>query len=287
MTSKADISKDTNFVEVNGDQVVWRSTGSGRPLLMLNRFRASMDDWDPALVDELARHHRVITFDSAGVAESGGTVPDTLEGAADVAMGFTQAIGLENPNVLGWSMGGMTAQILAAKYGAQIGSVVLAGTTPSFAIEGTVPVAQEWLGTATREQNTPEDMLYLFYTDTEASQAAGMASLARIGGGEAKAGAASKTTMQTVAAQGAATRKFFFGEDGAFKQLGKISAPVLVANGDNDRAFAVENSVALIRSIPNAQLAIYPDAGHAFHFQHAVRFSQDVAEFLTETQKTA
>ena len=110
----------------------------------------------------------------------------------------------------------------------------------------------------------------------------GMDSLARIGVGDAIVGAASKTTMQTIAAQGAATRKFFFGEDAAFKRLGDIKRPVLVANGDQDRAFAVENSVALVRAIPGSKLAIYPDSGHAFLFQHAERFAQDVTSFLTK-----
>jgi pimeloyl-ACP methyl ester carboxylesterase len=269
-----------NFTQVNGVQIAWRSTGQGHPLLMLNRFRAAMADWDPALITALARDHQVITFDSAGVAASGGDVPDTLEGAADIAMGLAQAIGLDRPDVLGWSMGGIIAQIVAAKYGDQIGAVVLAGTTPSFAVEGAVPVPQDWLGTATKNANSPEDMLFLFYAETESSRAAGMSSLARIGGGDEAAGAASKTMMQTVAAQGAATRKFFLGEDGAFKQMSKIRVPVLVANGDQDRAFAVENSVALVRAIPNARLAIYPDAGHAFLFQHAERFAQDVTAFL-------
>lgn len=272
---------ETHFVDVDGMQIAWRSKGQGRPLLMLNRFRASMADWDPELIVALARTHRVITFDNAGVAASGGTVPETLEGAADIAMQFAKVIGLETPHVLGWSMGGMIAQIIAAKYGDEVGGVVLAGTTPSFALEGTVPTPQEWLATATKEENTPEDMQFLFYADTEASRSAGLSSLARIGRDNATAGAASKTTMQTVGAQGAATRKFFFGEDGAFKKLDNISVPVFVANGDRDRAFAVENSLALVRAIPDAQLAIYPDAGHAFLFQNADQFSKDVTRFLS------
>lgn len=277
----------TRFADVNGTQIAWRCIGSGRPLLMLNRFRAAMNDWDPLLIDALSRNFQVITFDSAGVAESSGEVPETLEGAADIAMGLAQSLELEKPNILGWSMGGMTAQILAAKYGDKINGVVLAGTTPSFAVEDTIPVPQEWLGTATKEQNTSEDMLFLFSAETETSHAAGMASLARIGGGDVDTGATSKTTMPTIAAQGAATRKFFFGEDGAFKQLGQINVPVLVANGDQDRAFAVENSVALVRAIPNAKLAIYPNAGHAFLFQHAESFAQDVTQFLTGLSASA
>ena len=271
---------DVNVTKVNGTPIAWRSQGEGRPLLMLNRFRAAMADWDPALTAALAANHRVIIFDSAGVGDSGGSVPDTLEGAADVAVALADALDLENPHVLGWSMGGMTAQILAAKYGNRLGGVVLAGTTPSFAVKGAIPLPEDWLAVASKEQNTPDDMLFIFYTDSETSQAAGMASLARIGGGDPVAGAALKTTMQTRAAQGIATRKFFQGEDGAFKRLGEIKVPVLVANGDFDRAFAVENSLALVRAIPNAQLAIYPDSGHAFHFQYAERFAEDVTRFL-------
>ncbi|TYC69034.1 alpha/beta hydrolase [Stappia sp. BW2] len=271
---------NVNVTEVNGTPIAWRSQGEGRPLLMLNRFRAAMADWDPALTAALAGNHRVITFDSAGVGDSGGSVPDTLEGAADVAVALADALDLENPHVLGWSMGGMTAQILAAKYGNRLGGVVLAGTTPSFAVKGAIPLPEDWLAVASKEQNTPDDMLFIFYTDSETSQAAGMASLARIGGGDPVAGATLKTTMQTRAAQGIATRKFFQGEDGAFKRLGEIKVPVLVANGDFDRAFAVENSLALVRAIPNAQLAIYPDSGHAFHFQYAERFAEDVTRFL-------
>ncbi len=274
-------SELNNVAVVAGQQIAWRSVGSGRPLLMLNRFRAAMDDWDPALIEALSRNYQVISFDSTGVGASEGTVPETLEGAADVAMGVIQALGLNNPHVLGWSMGGMTSQILAAKYGEQISRVVLAGTTPSFAAEGTVQTAQEWLATATKETNTPEDMLYLFYAASESSRAAGMSSLARIGRGDAEAGAATKTSLQSVVAQGAATRKFFFGEDAAYQQLGTIRVPVLVANGDQDSAFAVANSVALSSLIPGAQLAIYPDAGHAFHFQYADRFAQDIHAFLS------
>jgi len=271
---------DTGRAEVAGTQIAWRSTGEGAPLLMLHRFRAAMDDWDPALIEALAQNHRVITFDSAGVGDSDGTVPETLAGAADVAFGLSQALGLDRPHVLGWSMGGMTAQIVAAKYSEQIGGVVLAGTTPSFAVKGAIPLSDEWLAVATKPQNAPEDMLYLFYGDSETSRAAGVASLSRIGGGDTAAGAAIKTSMETLAGQGVATRKFFGGEDGAHKTLPEISAPVLIANGDEDRSFPVENSLALLRQIPGAQLAIYPDSGHGFLFQHAERFAADVTAFL-------
>ncbi|MCG3268622.1 alpha/beta fold hydrolase [Yoonia sp. I 8.24] len=271
---------NVKHMQVAGAEIAWESHGSGAPILLLNRFRGTISDWDPAFIDSLAHHHRVITFDSVGVGESGGEVPETLEGAADVAIGLADALGLEAPNILGWSMGGMIAQIVAAKYSARLGRVVLAGTTPSYRTAGTVPAPQEWLATAGKEINTAEDMHFLFYGESESSRAAGLASLERIGGGDAAAGARAKSTMATLAVQAAATRAFLTGEDGAFETLGRISSPVFVANGDQDRAFQVENSLALARAIPNAQLAIYPNSGHAFHFQHIERFTSDVTRFL-------
>ena len=266
--------------QIGDVDIAWESRGEGPPILMLNRFRAAMADWDPALLDALVQSHRVITFDSAGVGASTGTVPGTLEGAADLAMGLADALDLDRPHLLGWSMGGMIAQILAAKQGPRIGGVVLAGTSPSYRVAGAVPAPDAWMATAAKDINTPEDMLYLFYADTTTSHAAGLASLARIGGGDAVAGARPKTGMQTMAGQFAAARGFVTGEDGWFDKTGRIVNPVLVANGDQDKAFPVENSLALIRAIPCAQLAIYPDAGHAFHFQHAARFAADVTRFL-------
>ncbi len=279
-TTDTGYNNEFNFATVNGVDIAWRSHGSGRPLLMLNRFRGAMGDWDPALIEALAREHRVITFDNAGVAASSGSVPSSLSGAAEFAIGLADALELEQPHVLGWSMGGMTAQVLAAMHGERIGGVVLAGTTPSFAVPGTIPLPEDWLADATRDHYDASLIREIFYTDTPVGRAACQASLERTGDGDVTAGAKLKTTVETMAGQGVATRAFFSGEDGAFRHLGAIKVPVLVANGDRDRAFAIENSIALFRAIPKSELAVYPDAGHAFLFQHADRFATDVTHFL-------
>src|SRR3546814_450933 len=111
---------ETRFAVANGHRIAYRSVGDegphGVPIVFLNRFRGSMDDWDPALINAVARDRRVIFFDNVGVGESDGQTPGCLERAADDAVGFIRALGLDAVDVLGWSLGGMTAQIMATKY---------------------------------------------------------------------------------------------------------------------------------------------------------------------------
>lgn len=90
-----------------------------------------MDEWDPAFINAVAKKRRVILFDNVGVGESGGKVTASLEQQADAAVAFVQALGLGKVDVLGWWMGGMTAQIVAIKHPDVVRKLVLIGTSPS------------------------------------------------------------------------------------------------------------------------------------------------------------
>ena len=269
----------TDYVDVGGRRIATRSFGSGEPLVFLHRFRASMDDWDPALIEALARERRVITFDSAGVGESDGVVPATLEGAADVAADVIAALGLSRVDVLGWSMGGMTAQILAIKYPQLVRKLILTGTLPPGGSPEIVPSSNRWSQVAGKPTYVDDDIVYLFFAESEASRAAGRASLARTSR-PGRPGSAVKTTPETMQAQLRAIVGFYKNEGNWYGRLGEIASETLVANGDRDGAFPPIDSVVLAREIPKSQLAIYPDSGHGFLFQYADRFATDALRFL-------
>ena len=134
-------------VEVDGVRVAYRASGEhheGVPLLLLHRFRATMDDWDPALIEALATARRVIAFDSLGVGESGGATPATLEEAADFAALLVRTLENAPADFLGWSMGGMTAQILALRHPTLVRRLVLAGTLPPGGTPEVVPSPPAW-----------------------------------------------------------------------------------------------------------------------------------------------
>ena len=53
-----------------------------------------------------------------------------------------------------------------------------------------------------------------------------------------------------------------------FAHLREITQPTLVVNGVNDMMIPTINSWHMAQNIPNAQLFVYPDAGHAAQFQY-------------------
>ncbi len=271
--------KRTSVVGVNGSKISYRDFGQGKPLILLQRFRGSLHDWDPELLQSLAKTNRVIIFDSVGVGESEGVIPDTLEGAADFVVNFMDALNVEKANILGWSLGGMTAQILAIKHPNRVQKLILAGTT-SPAVNRDVKLApDEWTAIATKPENSAADMAYLFYTTTGSGIRAARDSRLRFERVH-HLGVETKTSPKIMIPQAIGARKFMANEGLWYEQLSKIDSPVLVANGDSDLAFPLRNSVDLHQQLPNSKLAIYPDAGHAFLFQYARQFAEHVDDFL-------
>jgi pimeloyl-ACP methyl ester carboxylesterase len=273
----------TQFIDTEGVRIAYRSFGQGNPIVLLQRYRATMDDWDPALLDALAANRRVIVFDNAGVGESGGRVQETLAGAADTIAAFVTALDLKKVDVLGWSMGGMTAPILAIKHPELVRKLVLTGTVPPGGSPDIVVslANQNWGPTAVKPSYTDDDILLLFFSPSKRGVKAGRASLSRTS--TRRPATEMKSSPEARVAQSNAMRAFFKDEGGWFQRLKEIKAPTFVANGDRDPVFPAIDSVILAREIPGAELAIYPDSGHGFLFQDPDRFAADVLAFLERT----
>jgi pimeloyl-ACP methyl ester carboxylesterase len=272
----------TRFVVANGHRIAYRSVGDsgshGVPIVFLNRFRGSMDDWDPALINAVARDRRVILFDNVGVGESDGQTPGSLERAADDAVGFIRALGLTTVDVLGWSLGGMTAQIIAAKYPDLVRKLTLAATLPPGGSPDVVVTQGKWDTVARQPSLTEGDLLYLYFSPSPEGSVAGRASLERIS--FRRSAFEIKTRTATMRAQYQAATAFFRNEENWYKKIKSIQAPTLVANGDRDPAFPAIDSVVLANAIPKSRLALYSDAGHGFQFQYPQRFATDLGIFL-------
>jgi pimeloyl-ACP methyl ester carboxylesterase len=97
----------------NGIDYTYREVGEGTPaLVLLQHFRGNLDNWDPALVDALARDRRVVTFDNAGVGGSTGTTPGSITQMARDAIAFLDALELDAVDLLGFSLGSFVARRL-------------------------------------------------------------------------------------------------------------------------------------------------------------------------------
>src|SRR6476469_7664509 len=105
----------TKSVSVGGTRFVYRELGidSGVPVIFLNHLAAVLDNWDPTVVDGIAAKHRVITFDNRGIGASQGSTPASIEAMARDAIAFIRALGFAQVDLLGFSMGGFVAQVIA------------------------------------------------------------------------------------------------------------------------------------------------------------------------------
>lgn len=252
----------------------------GIPLVLLNRVRATIDSWDPELLDQLAADHDVIVFDNVGIGYTTGEPRDSLDGFAEGAIEFIEALGLTRVNLLGWTLGGTVAQRVALRRPELVRKLVLASSNPGGQTPGAPAPHPKIFATMTKPEVTGEDLVYLFFPETDAGRTAGHEYLARI--------AARSATDPGVSAAAGKGHLTAIGENAAipFDQvltdLRKIEQPVLYATGLHDAMTPAVVSYTAAENTGNATLIGYSDAGHAFLFQHAESFADQVARFLDE-----
>src|SRR3954467_10283392 len=246
-------------------------------LVMLQHFRGNLDSWDPALVDRLAQDREVVLLDNRGVGGSTGVVPENVTTMARDALAFIDAPGLEQIDLLGFSLGGHVAQELVLLRPRLVRRLVLAGTAPQGG-----PDLHRWsedgYALATSDQPTAEDVLGLFFSGSEQSQAKGMEALGRLFQREVDRD--EPTDLASRDAQLAAITAWGIPDKSKLNRLAGITQPTFVANGDNDTMMHTQNSHLLAEHLPDAQLRIYPDAGHGFLNQYPELFADDIRAFL-------
>lgn len=124
----------TLYTSVNNIKFAYRRLGPspGLPLVMLQHFRGTMDHWDPAIINRLAAQRPVILIDNSGVGKSGDEVATTYRGWGDNVIAVLSALGIEKIDLLGFSMAGCAAQMVALTAPLLVNKLILAATCPSF-----------------------------------------------------------------------------------------------------------------------------------------------------------
>ncbi|WP_217544950.1 alpha/beta fold hydrolase [Streptomyces sp. GbtcB6] len=276
--TEAPISKVT---AASGVEYAYREVGEGGvPLVLLVHFRGNLDNWDPALVDALARGRRVIAFDNTGVGGSSGTTPGTVAQMAADAIAFIEALELDHVDVLGFSLGSFVAQEIALIRPALVRRLVLASSAPQGA-PGMHGWAQWVIDSVGQVETAPAKMLDVFYTRSPESRKSGEAALGRM---FTRGELDTPTTWQTRQAQYDAVCAWGVPGFSLLERVTAIQVPVFVANGDSDPMILPRYSHLLAGLIPGAELRIYPDAAHGFLFQHHEEFAADVTRFLARPQ---
>ena len=234
-------------LDVGDASFVYRRFGNretaAQALVMLQHFRGNLDNWDPALVDRLAQDREVILVDNRGVGGSTGVVPENVTIMARDALAFIDALGLEQIDLLGFSLGGYVAQELVLLRPRLVRRLVLAGTAPQGG-----PDLHRWsddvYALATPDEPTAPDLLRLFFSDTEQSRAKGMESIGRLNQREVDRD--EPTDLATRDAQLAAITAWGIPDESKLNRLAGITQPAFVANGDNDTMMQTHNPQQLL-----------------------------------------
>jgi pimeloyl-ACP methyl ester carboxylesterase len=267
----------TQFVNAGTTNFAYRVLGNktGIPLVMISALGNSMDDWDPAITNGLAQQRKVILFDIQGVGSSSGNTPENIADMAKGVVSFIKALGYSKVDLLGFSMGSFISQQVVLTEPALVNKVILTGTGPKGA-EG-LSNLPNLLGAAAG-LSQEEFLLKFAFASSPASIEAGKLSYQRIL--KRKDNRDAPATQESVTAQVKAVMGWAQPYPDALKELKKITQPVLIAQGEYDLPVPVINAVNISRNVPNAQLIIYPDAGHAAVFQYPEKFVQSALVFL-------
>jgi pimeloyl-ACP methyl ester carboxylesterase len=278
----------TLFLQANGETYAFRRFGGGsaHPLLCLQHFMGTLDNWDPAVTDPLAAGRDVILFDNAGVGRSTGRVPHTVREMAAHALAFIDCLGVTTCDVLGFSLGGMIAQQIALERPSTFRRMILVGTAPRGG-QDIMHLDKPSLATIFSDPALKgyARLQKMFFAPTESSQAAGQAFVARL---SLRTNDLDHPSGPEVAvAQVAAFRDWEQSSGERFADLRRIGQPTLVVNGIHDEMIPVTNSYALGEHLPDAVLLTYPDSGHGSLFQFHESFTRQAAAFLASDAPSA
>jgi len=273
----------TQYIEANGNRLAYRRIGpnTGVPLVLHIHYRGNMDFWDPALINPLAAKRPVIIFDNSGVGKSTGTVPNTFAGWAENVIALVHALNIPQIDLLGFSMGGCVAQMVALNAPGLVRRLILAGTRASVSPN---TVGADWPLVERFTVAMDPISVEAAFTESMFTTTTNGLSQAKKYWTRIHERQHDELIMDQATTQAQLNDPWTHWETpnplNSYERLGELKMPVLVCNGDTDILVPTKNSFELQEKIEGAFLQIYPDAGHAFLFQYGALVAAHINLFL-------
>lgn len=259
-------------VTVNDIDMAYRITGNGPPLLLIMGLTATMDWWEPALLERLAQEHTVVVFDNRGAGRSACDEGEfSIEQFADDTASLMDALHIERASVVGYSMGGMIAQELVLRHPSRVDRLALWATYcgGSESVFGEKEVLMRLADRSGTPNDLIERFLTLMFTREWISRNRDLLSSFK------------ERYMLAVTPDHAAARQFMATiKFDASDRLATIAVPTMVACGSDDILIPAANSRLIAGKIPGAALKEYPEAGHGFIWQCQDECLADLSDFL-------
>ncbi|TFF35482.1 alpha/beta fold hydrolase [Mucilaginibacter psychrotolerans] len=269
------VSVPTKYIEVDDIRYAYRSLGTPAevPVVCLQHFTGTLENWDPIIIDGLAKERQVILIDNTGVGNSGGKTPDNVLDMSKDAIKVINALGIHQCDILGFSLGGFLAQAMADLRPELFRKLIIVGAAPqgAKALHSFPQLVEKAFALEPKEQ-----YLYVFATKSEKSRAKITSTLNRLY--IRKEERDQNASMDAITAQISALTRW--GTDPVTIDLSKITQPVLIVQGSNDEMMDSASSLELYKSIPNAILIYYPDSAHGSFNQYPELFVEQANSFL-------
>jgi len=256
--------------------IVYKTIGNGYPLIMIIGYSATMDLWSPQVVNELAKHYKVIVFDNRGMGKTtDSNEPFSIELFADDTARLMDALGIKKANILGWSMGTNIALDLVLEYPDKVNKLILyAADCGGQQDLWPAPEVMKALGDTTGTlKERGERILKLLFPEKWLKDNPDPLKYFPLPRETASA--------QNIDRQFGAMEKW----QGAYDRLQEITQPVLLITGTEDAIIPLKNSFIIAQKIPGAWLMQFKDAGHGLMYQYPKSFSNVLLTFLEEDYK--
>ena len=254
-------------------------SGDGDPLLLIPGLGAGRSAFDP-IVSDLARAHRVITFDPRGIGESEGGANTTLSAMAQDAVAILDAAGVEAAAVFGASMGGLVAQHLVVDHPRRVADLILAATAPG-GDHGVDPKPDDQAALLGKGARTPEDAYRMACTVLYSPQF--QRTHPDFIEAQIRERALHPVRPRVFSAQFDAMCQ----PDDSFGRLAAVAVPTLVMHGTDDMVTPFENARILAKQIPGAQLRAFEGCGHLFFHERPAETARVVSEHLRRAAASA
>lgn len=254
-----------------------RRIGTGPPLLVLNGYAATKDDWDPTFLEQLARERELILIDNRGLGESPeGSEDFTIEDLAEDVEELMETLALRRTAVVGWSMGGFIALTLALTRPDAVDGLVLLSTTGGgeLATTADASVRERLRDPSGTPREQASRLISLLFPPERAREIDAEF-------GEAVAAARAALSPDVVELQWRAMEEWETGGPG--REVGRITCPVLIATGQEDVVMPASNALALAEAIPQSWLARFPGCGHGFMADRPHALARLILTFLSQS----
>lgn len=281
-TASANRMSAVKHVEVDGMSVGYREGGRGPDLVMVGGRSATMADWDPRLLGALSLGHHVVVFDNRGVATTDNPSQETLtvEQMAQDTLGLMTALGIEQADLLGWSLGGTIVQQATLDAPSRVHRLVLCSTSPGGS--HSKQAGRKALKALESPSLGSLQLFELSFPRDRAGRQGKARYLARIAKQQDLVPDSFTLSEEAQEQQAAAAAQWRAPSGGDYDELSEIKQRTLVAFGKRDRVDPPANDRLLARRIPHARAMPFANAGHAFLFQFPTRVGVAIRRFLEE-----